>query len=80
MNAAGAQAEAHGGAPFPWGEAMRFGLARLRLPPEQFWRMTPRELAVMAGAGRTSDAPARHRLAELMTLHPDKDDENDEFR
>jgi uncharacterized phage protein (TIGR02216 family) len=31
--------------PFPWKQAIGFGLGQLRLPPEQFWRMTPRELA-----------------------------------
>lgn len=31
--------------PFPWREAIGFGLGVLRLSPEQFWRMTPRELA-----------------------------------
>jgi hypothetical protein len=35
-------------APFPWDEAMAFGLGRLRLSPHSFWAMTPRELA--AGA------------------------------
>ena len=29
---------------FPWKEAMRFGLGVLRLPPEAFWKMSPREL------------------------------------
>lgn len=28
--------------PFPWHEAMGFGLGVLRLAPDQFWRMTPR--------------------------------------
>jgi uncharacterized phage protein (TIGR02216 family) len=32
-------------APFPWKQAMGFGLGTLRLSPEAFWRMTPRELA-----------------------------------
>ena len=31
--------------PFPWKQAIGFGLGVLRLAPEQFWRMTPRELA-----------------------------------
>jgi len=33
------------GRPFPWPQALAVGLGVLRLPPEQFWRMTPRELA-----------------------------------
>ena len=41
--------------PFPWKQAIGFGLGVLRLPPEQFWRMTPRELAyaIEAVTGRT---------------------------
>ena len=31
--------------PFPWKQAMGFGLGVLRLSPQQFWSMTPRELA-----------------------------------
>jgi uncharacterized phage protein (TIGR02216 family) len=32
-------------AAFPWKHAMGFGLGVLRLAPDDFWRMTPRELA-----------------------------------
>ena len=32
-------------APFPWKQAIGFGLGVLRLSPDAFWRMTPRELA-----------------------------------
>jgi uncharacterized phage protein (TIGR02216 family) len=32
-------------APFPWMQATGFGLGILRLAPDAFWRMTPRELA-----------------------------------
>ncbi len=28
--------------PFPWREAIGFGLGVLRLSPAQFWAMTPR--------------------------------------
>ncbi|MBN9331898.1 MAG: phage tail assembly chaperone [Devosia sp.] len=44
--------------PFPWRDAMQFGLGVLKLPPEAFWKMSPRELAAAArppgrrGAGR----------------------------
>lgn len=31
--------------PFPWPQALAVGLGVLRLSPEQFWRMTPREFA-----------------------------------
>ena len=31
--------------PFPWKQAIGFGLGVLRLSPDAFWRTTPRELA-----------------------------------
>ena len=31
--------------PFPWERAMAIGLGVLRLSPDQFWAMTPREFA-----------------------------------
>jgi uncharacterized phage protein (TIGR02216 family) len=42
--------------PFPWKQAIGFGLGVLRLSPEQFWRMTPRELAyaIEAASGRSA--------------------------
>ena len=42
--------------PFPWHEAMGFGLGVLRLAPDQFWRMTPRELACAVAAVREDGA------------------------
>jgi uncharacterized phage protein (TIGR02216 family) len=32
--------------PFPWKRAIGLGLGVLRLSPDAFWRMTPRELAL----------------------------------
>ncbi|WP_047308467.1 rcc01693 family protein [Rhodopseudomonas palustris] len=59
--------------PFPWAEAMQLGLGVLRLPPDQFWRMTPRELAsALIGARGDVAAPLdRGGLAELMRRYPD---------
>jgi uncharacterized phage protein (TIGR02216 family) len=61
---------------FPWREAMAFGLGRLRLPPEAFWAMTPRELALAAEgmSGRIGRPLARDALNELMNRYPDKRD------
>lgn len=52
---------------------MAFGLGVLRLSSDQFWEMTPRELACAAEGvyGRASGAPSRGALDALMTLHPD---------
>ncbi len=63
---------------FPWQRAMQIGLGELRLPPQHFWSMTPKELA--AAAARLSAAPGsppeRETLNKLMQLHPDYGDGN----
>ena len=58
--------------PFPWREAIGFGLGVLKLAPEQFWRMTPRELAyaIEAAAGRGVPLD-RDALRQLMARYPD---------
>jgi len=61
--------------PFAWDEAMRFGLGVLRLPPDAFWRMTPRELAraIEAMTGRAGGEGLNHAgLAALMARFPDE--------
>jgi uncharacterized phage protein (TIGR02216 family) len=59
--------------PFPWKQAIGFGLGVLRLPPEQFWRMTPRELALAIEAVAGRGAPLdRARFTELMKKYPDE--------
>lgn len=59
--------------PFPWDQAIGFGLGVLRLPPEAFWKMTPRELAlaIRAVAGRTDTPLARDVFTQLMRRYPD---------
>jgi uncharacterized phage protein (TIGR02216 family) len=54
-------------APFPWEAAMRFGLGRLRLPPDVFWAMTVPELAA-AAAARQPPAPPPLDRAALVAL------------
>jgi uncharacterized phage protein (TIGR02216 family) len=60
--------------PFPWRAAMGFGFGVLRLAPDAFWRMTPRELAAAIAAVRGSVvAPlARTDLDDLMQRFPDR--------
>lgn len=60
--------------PFPWNEAIGFGLGVLRLPTKDFWAMTPRELAHAIAAVRGGQpAPMdRASLDALMNAHPDK--------
>jgi uncharacterized phage protein (TIGR02216 family) len=58
--------------PFPWKQAIGIGLGVLRLSPQQFWSMTPRELsyAIEAVTGRSPPLD-RSTLAQLMTRYPD---------
>jgi len=58
--------------PFPWKQAIGFAFGVLRLAPEQFWRMTPRELsyAIEAVTGRSAPLD-RGTLTELMKRYPD---------
>jgi uncharacterized phage protein (TIGR02216 family) len=51
---------------------MAIGLGVLRLPPDQFWSMTPRELAAAIGPPETRPAPLRAELEALMRAHPDR--------
>ncbi len=52
---------------------MRAGFGRLRLSPDEFWAMTPRELFHATGGGRAngSGPPGRAELAALMARFPD---------
>jgi uncharacterized phage protein (TIGR02216 family) len=56
---------------------MAVGLGLLRLPPADFWSMTPRELAAALRAlfgPAISDAPLpRAALAHLMARFPDRE-------
>jgi len=58
---------------FPWQAAMQVGFGVLRLSPDAFWRMTPRELAaaMIALRGGVPQTIGRARLDELMQLFPD---------
>jgi uncharacterized phage protein (TIGR02216 family) len=60
--------------PFPWKDAIGFGLGVLRLSPEAFWRMTPRELAaaIEAVRGPATARLDRAGLYDLMRRFPDE--------
>jgi uncharacterized phage protein (TIGR02216 family) len=60
-------------APFPWARAIGFGLGVLRLSPQAFWQMTPREfaLAVEAVLGPRTAPLDRAALEQLMRRYPD---------
>ncbi|WP_105381924.1 rcc01693 family protein [Neorhizobium alkalisoli] len=60
------------GTPFPWDAVMHAGLCLLRLPPKDFWALTPREFFAVAGGLKPSDASMeRAGLKALMTAFPD---------
>ena len=51
---------------------MAFCLGTLRIPPAEFWRMTPRELAALLGpSGARGAAPDRSAFEALMDRYPD---------
>lgn len=58
--------------PFPWKQAIGIGFGVLRLSPQQFWSMTPREFgyAIEVMTGRTPSLD-RSALAQLMKRYPD---------
>jgi uncharacterized phage protein (TIGR02216 family) len=65
--------------PFPWERFIGFGLGVLRLSPESFWRMTPREFAA---AMRVLSPPAaasidRRAFEALRARFPDAAHENE---
>ncbi len=61
--------------PFPWAEAMGFAFSVLRLSPDAFWAMTPRELAAairFATGGRNGPRAGRATLEAMMRAFPDQ--------
>ncbi|URK88205.1 phage tail assembly chaperone [Rhizobium sp. RCAM05350] len=58
--------------PFPWGPVIHAGLCLLRLPAQDFWSMTPREIQAALGGLRPAAAvPARSGVEMLMAAFPD---------
>ena len=55
--------------PFPWRAAMRFAVGELGIAPHDFWRMTPRELAMLVPDGVVP--LDRERLRSLIERYPD---------
>jgi len=58
---------------FDWPALMRLGLGQLRLTPDQFWALTPAELALMAGLDG-QQVMNRAGLSELMKKYPDNEE------
>lgn len=58
-----------------WPGLMRAGLRGLGLRPDQFWALTPAELALMLGIEARPEAMTRDRLAEIAARFPDQPSE-----
>ena len=56
---------------FPWAELMSLGLGQLRLAPDAFWAMSPRELFAAAGV-RLASPMKREVLDDLIARFPDE--------
>ena len=61
---------------FDWPGLLRAGLGRLGLKPEEFWRLTPAELAMMLGDPAAVVPLTRARLGELARAWPDATQED----
>ncbi|MGE4326261.1 MAG: rcc01693 family protein [Pseudodonghicola sp.] len=61
-----------------WPVLMRAGMQGLRLRPEEFWRLTPAELALMLGQGSGRRPMTRAGLAALLARWPDRKKDQDD--
>lgn len=57
---------------FDWHALMRAGLQGLRLPPDQFWALTPAELQMMLGEPGRAAPLLSDGLEALMAAWPDE--------
>lgn len=57
---------------FDWPALMCAGLTRLRLRPEEFWRLTPIEFLLLAGYGNATAPTTRETLDRLSRAFPDE--------
>jgi uncharacterized phage protein (TIGR02216 family) len=59
---------------FPWDEAAQFAFGRLKLSPREFWRTTPKELAMASNAMSRRTQPIKPEdFQSLMKAFPDKE-------
>lgn len=55
-----------------WSDLLHAGLHRLRLNPEEFWRLTPAELRIMLGQSVAASPMGRSELEQMMAKFPDE--------
>lgn len=60
-----------------WPGLMRAGMAGLGLRPDEFWRLTPAELALMLGDPADARPMGRAQLDDLRRRWPDAGQEAD---
>jgi uncharacterized phage protein (TIGR02216 family) len=58
---------------FQWGKLMRAGIKGLGLKPNEFWALTPAELALMLGQDGIDAPLLSDGLAALMVAYPDSE-------
>ena len=56
---------------FDWPALLRAGLLALRLPPSEFWALTPGELGLLLGLDLRPAPMDRARFVALSEQHPD---------
>lgn len=61
-----------------WPGLMRAGMAGLGLRPDEFWRLTPAELALMLGDPAAARPMGRTQLDDLRRRWPDAGQEADQ--
>ena len=62
-----------------WGDLQRFGLGEMRLSPDAFWSLTPRELMILSGISEFGAGHLdRTGLDALMRAYPDKEMDRDD--
>ncbi|MGX9350670.1 rcc01693 family protein [Shimia sp. W99] len=57
---------------FDWPRLMRAAFEGLRMPPEQFWALTPAELTLLLGQGGGLVPMNRSGLDKLLSAYPDQ--------
>jgi uncharacterized phage protein (TIGR02216 family) len=55
-----------------WPALMHIGLGKLRLRPEEFWRLTPIEFLLLSGLGPGGGSTTRAALEQLCREFPDR--------
>jgi uncharacterized phage protein (TIGR02216 family) len=59
--------------PASWQDLMAFAFGVLKIAPDTFWAMTPREFDAAASPFlQANQTPERNSLAALMRQYPDK--------